>query len=474
MLSLSRNEAVPLKTMQAGMPWDWETFPEYLSSLNRTPKGVNILPYIGMAPIYAYVMGGFDAAKERYATEAELETMCRILVAAIEAGACGFSTQMQGDESNIQRDYDGTPMVTDTRPLHELQAFARAMGSTGRGVCQLSGGRRDDIREACEIVARESGRPVLFNILTPVPGNVDQHGTPIPGMEAMMEMINSLNAQGLRVYGQAFTHRDSDKFYTLEDYNFFDGSDIWRAATLGGAAERLPRLTDPQQRAALRAEFDAGLGGGRVQAIPKIQVHWVPDEAPPELKRFEGQLIADVARQQGKHPVDAFLDLACSTNLRTEFKDLTFQTDLNRVRKLVNYKYSLPGVSDGGAHTKYDTFGCYTTQFLVDWVREHEMIDLEEAHWRLSAYPAFVAGITDRGFIREGAPADLVVYDFENLGLLPTKRTYDFPAGEWRLTKKATGYRYTIVNGKVTFIDSEATDSLPGCLLSHARTYGDD
>jgi N-acyl-D-aspartate/D-glutamate deacylase len=177
-----------------------------------------------------------------------------------------------------------------------------------------------------------------------------------------------------------------------------------------------------------------------------------------------GQRISDIALRSGKHVIDVFLDAACATDLRTEFQ-YSYGLDLERMRKLVKYKYSIPGLSDGGAHTKFLTTGSFTTQFLADWVREHEMVDLEEAHWRLSAFPAYVAGVRDRGFLREGAPADIVVYDFENLNLLPPERAYDFPAGEWRLSQKATGYRYTIVNGEVTFIDSEATNRFPGRLL---------
>jgi N-acyl-D-aspartate/D-glutamate deacylase len=478
MLTLSRNEAVPLKTMQAGMLWDWETFPEFLESLARIPKGVNVMPYIGLSPVYAYVMGGFDAAKERRPTEDELKKMCEILIEAIEAGACGFSAQMFGDSSNVQRDFDGTPMVTDTITMDELGWFARAMGSTGRGVFQAAGGSaamgRVDLIEASELVARESGRPVLFNVLTAAPGAEDQHGMPVPGMEETMAQLDRLNSEGMRVYGQAITNPDTESFFTMADYNFFDNSVVWREATLGEPPERLAKFSDPQCRAALKAEYDAELAGTSLMVgagrIPSIRVHWVPDTAPPELKHFEGRTIAEVAEQEHKHVIDAFLDLACVANLRTEFqlKSTPRSTeDPERMRKLVRYKYSLPGVSDGGAHTKYVTLGSYTTHFLTEWVREHEMLDLEEAHWRLAAYPAQVAGIRDRGFIREGAPADIVVYDFENLQSLPPKRTYDFPAGEWRLVRKASGYRYTIVNGQVTFVDGEHTGHLPGQLLRH-------
>lgn len=480
MLALSRNEAVPLKTMQAGMTWDWETFPEYLASLDRTPKAVNVSAYIGLGPIYGYAMGGVDAAKERPASEKELETMCRILVDAMEAGACGASTQLGGDSDSdsVQRDYDGTPMVTDTRSLDELAAFARAMGSTGRGFFQISfgGAAEARMRDASALVARESGRPVLYNVLSPAIGGQDQHGQDTLGMESVMAFLDRCHSDGMRIYAQAVTNPSVDMHFTLEDYNLLDTSPLWCEATLGSVAERLKKLSDPQRRELLKKDFDAvvpsgshGQRGTAQGSIPGFMVYSVPKDAPSDLKGYEGRFIYEIAESEHKHPVDVFLDLSCKANLRIEFESpQPFEPEMvERMRQVVNYKYSVPGISDGGAHTKILTLGSYTTKFLTDWVREYEMMELEEAHWRLSAFPAQVAGITDRGYLREGAPADVVVYDFENLRPEPLERVYDFPAGEWRQVKKASGYRYTIVNGQVTFEDSEPTGSVSGTLLRH-------
>src|SRR5262245_10414879 len=112
MLSLARNEAVPLKTMQVGMPWDWVTYREFLASVDRTPKGLNIMSFVPLAPLYGYVVG-IDEAKKRRCTDEELDQMCQMLVEAMEDGGCGFSTQILGDIGNVQLDFDGTPMVTD-------------------------------------------------------------------------------------------------------------------------------------------------------------------------------------------------------------------------------------------------------------------------------------------------------------------------------------------------------------------------
>jgi N-acyl-D-aspartate/D-glutamate deacylase len=140
---------------------------------------------------------------------------------------------------------------------------------------------------------------------------------------------------------------------------------------------------------------------------------------------------------------------------------------MDAMREVVNSPFALPGVSDGGAHMKFITLGRYSTEFLTLLVRDNGLMDLEQAHWRLSAYPAQAAGFRDRGFLREGAPADLLVYDLEALEIQAPQRLQDFPAGDWRLACKARGYRYTLVNGEVTFIDGECTRRTPGTLLRH-------
>ncbi len=132
MQTVSRNEAVPLKTMRAGMPWDWVTFPEFLDSVDRTPKGVNMMSLVPLAPLYQYVVG-VDKAKEQRATDEELEKMCQLIVEAMEAGGCGWSSQILGDIGNMQRDFDGTPMVTDQMTEREVIAFSARAAATSAG-----------------------------------------------------------------------------------------------------------------------------------------------------------------------------------------------------------------------------------------------------------------------------------------------------------------------------------------------------
>jgi N-acyl-D-aspartate/D-glutamate deacylase len=462
MLTMSRNEAVPLATMQAGMPWDWETYPEYLDSLDRTPKGVNVLSYTPLAPLMAYVMGG-DDAKGRTANDAERAEMCRLLEESMDAGSCGWSAQLFGANS-IQRDFDGTPMITDTMSADDLMAFAGVLRKVGRGFIQGIGATHD----LWEQLSTVSGRPIIYNV---VALTTDQHGVANETYHSTLEWIADANMRGHRIYGQAVTTEIAFEF-TLATWNLFDSSPVWRVVTLGGPDERLVRMKDPELREQLRADFDgAGEDGMKNfssvigRGIPALVIHSV--KRRDMKKEYEGFTVGEVATREGKHVIDAFLDLAVADNLETTFGTPPLPYEPEQMRELANSRYAIPGISDGGAHTKFMTFGAYPTEFLTKVARDDELVSLEHAHWSLSALPAMAAGFQDRGCIREGLPADLVVYDLERLAMGPQEKAWDYPADEWRQVRKAEGYRWIMVNGAVTFEDGVGTGAIPGDLLRH-------
>ena len=219
--------------------------------------------------------------------------------------------------------------------------------------------------------------------------------------------------------------------------------------------------------AAAKEEYDnAPYGGaGVVFSFEDLIVGEIEDE---ELrKENEGLTVGEIAEKEGKHVIDAMLDLAVADNLQALFVTAPRPNDMAAMKEMANSAFALPGVSDGGAHTKFITLGRYPTEFLALLVRDNEVMDLEAAHWRLSAYPALAAGFKDRGVIKEGSPADIVVYDLDALDMGETEKAYDFPAGAWRLIRKPKGYRWIMVNGGVTFEDGESTGATPGALLRH-------
>jgi N-acyl-D-aspartate/D-glutamate deacylase len=370
----------------------------------------------------------------------------------------------------VQRDYDGTPMITDLMTAADLDACAEVLARLGRGFIQMAG-----TLPVAEHLAEVSGRPVVWNLLAAA---TDQHGAPVMAHAAALAALDRANAAGRRVFAQALTI-DVGFEFTLEDWNLFDSSPLWREVTLGDKATRMAKMADPSWRARLKAEYDAGrgpvAGGGTEERAVRVGtglrdllLEWVTS-TDPELKKLEGLTVNEIAALQGKHAVDVLLDVSLADDLRAGFGTPPRHTNVDAMREIATSPFALPGVSDGGAHTKFITNGTYPTDLLTTWVRRHGIMDLEEAHWRLSAYPALAAGVHDRGYLREGAPADVVAYDFEGLDLLPSERTWDFPAGAWRLTRKADGYRWILVNGEVTFADGVGTEATPGRLLRHGH-----
>jgi N-acyl-D-aspartate/D-glutamate deacylase len=563
MLSMTRNEAIPYDAMKAGMPWNWVTFPDFIDSLARTPKAVNCLTYVPLTPLYAWVMG-WEEAKKRRPTEAELQEMCRLIHEAMDAGACGWSAQVLG-ENSIQRDYDGTPMITDLLSEHEILTFAKVLADRDEGFIELAykqtgeEGRplAADAREFFEKVAAVAKRPILYQTVTPNSVHPEQHRERIRWLE-------SCAARGLRVYGQGATRRGGFEL-TFADWNLFDDTEAWREVTLGTKAARKAKMQDPEMRRRLKAEWDSGIrptqvAQGSVGSLVvrsknvKIDIGGEPAfaklPAPVEIggasyflvktrdgyrllsrvcphqggtiedeggqfvchnhgyqydqsggkclnadglrmksyvvnlkdgrlialvpdekgSNAAGQTVQQIADAQGKHVVDALLDIVVEDDLETEFFAPTQGREAAQfTTEVLNSNLVVAGVSDGGAHVKFLTAGVYPTDMLAWLVRDEKTMSLEDAHYKLSYLPAHMGGFKDRGAIKENAPADIVVYDLENLEVLPSEVAEDLPGGEWRRIQKSKGYNWILVNGQITFEDGEPTGALPGKFLHNGR-----
>ena len=467
MLTMTRTEAIPYDSMKAGMNWDWETIPEYLDSLDRAPKGINCIQYMPTASLMTYVMG-LDAAKTRPATDAERAEMARLLNQGMDAGLCGFSIQRLGRNSG-QADFDGSPMVTDTMCDEDILNLARVLHQRDEGfieITQATGHIKDDLAFV-EKLAGTAQRPILFQAVTASRTNPDIH-------RKSLQWVERMRAKGLPIFGQGGTIRSGFAF-TLEHWNLYDVSKPWRQMLTGTREEKLAKMKDPALREAIKSEramyaLDKnapGIGG----KLPRLIVQWV--ENKPELEKYVGKSLGQIAGEEGKHPADVMVDLSLATDLKAEFLQPEQQFNADYNAEIINdSQFTFPGVSDGGAHTKFFTGGAFTTDFLRWIVRDEQKVTLEEAHYRLSALPAHAAGFRDRGFLREGAAADVVVYDLKGLGIDPEwigEVTHDLPGGEWRRVQRAKGYRSIIVNGVETFAEDKCTGATPGELLRHGH-----
>lgn len=471
MLAMTRNEQIDLEAMRQGMPWDWETFPEFLDSVERTPKGVNVLTFAPLTPIMIWAMG-LQAAKSRRPNEEELKKIQGLIHEAMDHGAMGWSVQRLG-ENSVQPDYDGTPMVTDMMTDEEGYAFAEVLKERGEGIIQLTYapiGKENladsfmDTRvfEWEEKLAEISGRPIIHNIIAATAGMPQLHRTPI-------EWLKSCQERGLQIYGQGETNRNWQQF-NFTTWNGFDIAPSWKAALMGSPAERLENLRKPEVREAMLAEkpiIDM-LG---VQGAPLEIYRLTGDGGKTELSPLIGKTVGEIAELRGNTPLEAFIDIAAESELMAEFMSPFVRApSAEYTAEMIRSGVVMPGISDGGAHTKYFIGGTYTTDFLSWLVRDQGALTLEEAHAALSALPARIAGFKNRGTLVEGAAADIVVYDLANLKRTPENEyltLHDLPGGDWRRVQKSEGYRYTIVNGEVTFEDGTATGAHSGKLLRH-------
>ena len=461
MLSMTRVEAIPLASMAAGLPWDWVTFPEFLDSVERAPKAVNVLPYVPIGPMLVWVLGFEDAKAGRRPTDAEHAELRRLLHEAMDAGGCGWSAQrmLPDGPASVQRDFDGTPMPTDVMHDDTCRELARVLRERNHGFMQMLMISGDNKRDQAfyEELSELSGRPMIMNVVQAFDHRPEIH-------RRVLAWLRRCRERGLRVVGQGLT-TDAGFAFTFEDWNLFDDSPAWREATTGTVEARRAKLADPARRQALKDTLPVTATGPLEQIVI----------TGPRLEKNQPWLdhtLALVAEKTGRHPVDVMLDMAVEEDLRTEFFAAPPNGKIEHLREIVDDPYVLFGVSDGGAHTKFLTAGRYPTETLCKVVREHGMLSLEEAHWRLSALPAQVAGFRDRGVLREGAPADVIVYDYERLEVLPAEIVHDLPCGEWRRIQRASGYRWIVVNGRVTMRDGVQTGVCSGALLRHGGDAG--
>jgi N-acyl-D-aspartate/D-glutamate deacylase len=448
MRMMNRIEAIPLKSMELGMRWDWVTFPEYLDSLDRQGLGVNVGALVPFSPLRGYVLGMVPARQRTSVTEAELNQMKQIFYEAMQAGAFGFSA----DKNLEDRAEDGSSLPSHVASPEEFLALSEVLGEFGVGhlgwTIGISDKRAEQQALLTDMMVR-SGRPLHVAL-----GDDDDGYT----------WAAQARAEGLPVVVQQ-NSMDLVAEFTLAEYNLFDYMPNWVQPLVGTASERAAKLRDRNLRETMKRD---------VLDRPHARTNWsmmqVAQATQQRNLQYEGMTIDAIAQAQGKHPLDAFLDLALDEDLQMVFiHAVAYRGDEKLARRIAN-PFSHISLSDGGAHVRYLTASMWPVHFLTHWIRDKGLMTLEQAHYKMSAYPAWIADYKDRGTLRLGAWGDIMIYDLEKLGYVHDRPIYanDFPGGERRFVQKPVGLRYILVNGAVTFQENQCTGALPGKLL---RSY---
>ena len=448
MRMMNRIEAIPLESMRLGMRWDWETFPEYLDSLDNQGLGVNVGSVFPFSPLRAYVLGMIPSRERTSVTDTEMNEMKRIFYEAMQAGAFGFSADMNTGD----RPEDGSWLPSHVASNEEYIGLSEVLGEFGVGhigwTIAQSGGLPPEKspakqRELLTQMMRTSGRPL--HVL------LEQES-------ARDEWVAQMRAEGLPLFTQELVMEVNAEFQ-LSEYNLFDSLPGWVNPLVGSIEERTLKLKDPDIRDEMKRDADAR---------QLLRTDWsrvtVLETMHERNYKYDGSTIAEIAAAQGKHPVDAFLDLALDEGLETVF---AHPVDPRPLDENILSPYGHVSVSDGGAHTRYLTTSTWPVEFLTYWIRDRQIMSLEQAHYKMSALPGWFADFKDRGTLRVGDWADVMVYNLDELGFQHDKMIYahDFPGGERRIIQKPTGLRYTLVNGAVTFEGNDCTGALPGKLL---------
>ena len=449
---LSRIEAIPMDALRAGVRWQWETIPQYLDALDGN-LGVNVGSLMGHSAVRRWVMG--DEASERDATPDEITAMRQIIREGIEAGALGFST----NQNNRHIDYRGKPVPSVIAPQSEIFALAEILGEYATGVIQTSDPQNLEKNiELSQALSRQTGRPVVWL------GIFHRWSDPESWQRHLQMAVDGF-AAGARAYPMASPRRHNTRF-TLINGQIFDGLPSWRPISLAPLEEKIRAYRDPAIRAKLREE--AVTATFPTNFSRRWDLLFVTKPQLPKNQPLAGQSIAEIAAERGADILDTFLDLALEENLETGFEINNINGDDAAVRTFLKSPYTLIGLSDAGAHVVFDAGYGFCTRLLGDWVREKEVLALEEAVRKLTFMTASVYGLYDRGLIRPGLAADLVVFDPDTVAAREPEVVYDLPGGGQRLEQKAEGILCTVVNGTVLIENGVPTGALPGRVLRNS------
>jgi len=450
MRDLVNVEAIPFEVLDAGITWDWETFPQYMDAAARRKPALNLAFMAPLTPFRHYVMG--EASMERAADAQEIAKIKALIGEAIDAGAFGWSSTLL----NQHMGFGGRPLACRNASREELKAYCNALRERGKGAIEMAMTRQIAVLEQAELelldfMLEESRRPVTLIAL------FDRDDLP-SALRDTMAKLRPMIARGARPQTSPLP---LTRELVMRSPFAFAAFPSWKRLFENTSKEAQRAV---YKDVSFRDQFRKDLKSPASFADwARITVH---EMKSPGLKKFEGKTVAEIAKERGVDGVDALLDLTLEDDLENEFTVQSWNTRVDRMRELLNDRSVLLGLGDGGAHLDMLCDSGYPTYVLGTWVRERKVLTLEEAVRRMTSDPADFYGIKDRGRIAPGMAADIVIFDPATVGMgARAERLHDLPGGGKRMVKRSRGIEYTLVNGEVTWEKGKLTGAAAGRVL---------
>jgi N-acyl-D-aspartate/D-glutamate deacylase len=454
--NLERAEDLSREAMQAGIDWRWETFPEFLDVIEELPKGINYAGYIGHSALRTYVMG--ERAFTDAATREDLEAMCRQVVEAVNVGAIGFSTSRTFNHITA----DERPVASRVADWDEVRAIVNAMGATGKGIFEIAGEapgrdpqRIREYHERLKNLAVESGVPQTW-------GMFSVRAAP-DFWRPYFDLLDETAAAGGRMFAQTHS-RALNVLLSFKAHTPFDKWEVWEDIRALPLDEQKVKLADPEIKAKLVEVASREYTGPRVVGAEARPPNWEYVYPMAEM-RYDQPSMAQLAAERGVHPVELMIDLSLEHDFDIFFRQPIANENQDHVLEMMKHPRSVVTFSDSGAHVAQIMDSSLQTHLLSYWVREREAFTLEEAIRQITYNTATHWGFHDRGLVREGMAADLLVLDPDTVGARMPEVVHDLPAGAKRLKQTAVGIKNTIVNGEILLTDNEPSGANPGKLL---------
>ncbi len=454
--NLERAEDLSRDAMLEGIDWRWETFPEFLDVIDELPKGINYAGYIGHSALRTYVMG--ERAFSDAASEDDVRNMQQLVKQAVQAGAIGFSTSRTFNHLTA----DDRPVASRIAEWDEVRAIVNAMGETGKGLFEIAGEApgRDPERIAeyhgrLRDLAVESGVPQTWGMFS-VRAAPDL-------WRPYFDLLDETAAAGGRMFAQVHS-RALSSLLSFESNTPFDSWEYWSEFRQLPLAEQAAKMRNPEIKAKLIEIASREYTGPRIVGAEARPPEW-NYIYPMDDMVYDKPSMAELARAKGVHPVELMIDMALERDLKMFFRQPIANEDQAQVLDMMKHPRSVITFSDSGAHVSQIMDSSLQTHLLSYWVREKQAMTLEEAIKQITYNTATMWGLHDRGLLREGMAADLVVFDADTIGARMPDVVHDLPAGAKRLKQTADGILNTVVNGEILLTNNEHSGAVPGQLL---------